>query len=64
MERLSELFTSLLANPSSTNAFTILLIVGGRTCSAFARSRRDLGPPKTMTDRAESCEGPIPKTES
>ena len=28
---------------------------GGRTCSAFARSPSVMGPPKTMTERAESC---------
>ncbi len=64
IERLSELLTSLRASPCCTSASTILLIVGGRTCSAWARSWRDLGPPKTTIDRAESCDGPIPKAES
>ena len=64
IERLSEVLTSLRASPCCTSASTILLIVGGWTCSAWASSWRDLGPPKTMTDRAESCDGPIPEAES
>ncbi len=36
------------------NSRTRWVIVGGRTCSVFARSPSVIGPPKTMTDSAES----------
>ncbi len=43
-----------LTNPCTSNAFTIRVIVGGRTCSASANSPSVIGPANTITDNADS----------
>jgi len=43
-----------LTSPCSSNAFTIRVIVGGRTCSASASSPSVTGPANTITDSADS----------
>ena len=41
-------------NPSASSSRTVRVMLGGRTCSAAARSPRAIGPPNTTTESADS----------
>jgi len=58
MARASIGFLRTFTNPAFCSAATILVMVGGRTCSVTDKSLRVIGPRKTMTESAES-RGPL-----
>ena len=51
-------------SPADSNFSTKRVIVGGRTCSAAARAPSVIGPPKTITDNADSCGAGSPAASS